>query len=496
MVRIREIIGQNPWWKYGKGFINYDQNIQKARPIFFKRKEIEFQTGGIYILRGPRQVGKTTYLKDTVRRLIERGIPPQHILYLSLDFFTSRREMRNAINRFLDLTKEASRIYLLLDEVTSVEDWNAELKYMADQGISQRGVIVATGSSGVRLKEKGELLPGRGVEGNEYYIKPLPFRRFVLQSMDWIASYLEDKKLREGIRRLGDVLEKCSIDLSNTLKDIEKESQRIIPFKEELWYFFQIYLLTGGLPGVINHYFSNKIKGEEGIAEEVGEIFIRDVLGDLSRLQRQEAIARQLLKAVVERYGSRYTFSRLSSKLERSHITLIDYSEFLKESFISFILYAYDFNRKEPKWKGDKKVYFFDPFIFHCVKSYLTGERLWDIITRTEENEELQGKVVEGVVISHLMIHREIPLLKNGRTFLWFYYDKSGKELDAVLKRNGKYLGIEVKFRTEIGKRIGRVPQIGEYILLSREDIGREGDVMVLPVDIFLSLLPPSERNI
>ena len=204
--------------------------------------------------------------------------------------------------------------------------------------------------------------------------------------------------------------------------------------------------MTGGFPGVIDHYFSNRyLNGKELIEPQISEIFIRNVLGDLSRLQRQETIVRQVLKAIVERYSSRYSFSKLSREIERTHITTIDYLEFLEDSFISFILYDYDFDKKEPKLKGDKKVYFFDPLVFHSVKSYLNGEEIWDTINRTMQDEELQSKVVEGIAISHLLLHQEIPFLRTARTFLWGYYNKSGREIDAILKENGGYLGIEVK---------------------------------------------------
>src|SRR3989304_1499032 len=102
MAKIAEIVSQNPWWKHEAEFDRYDNSLQKANPIFFKRKEMELVKGSIYILRGPRQVGKTTYLKDTIRSLIQKGIPPRDIFYLSLDFFTSRREMRNAIAYFIN----------------------------------------------------------------------------------------------------------------------------------------------------------------------------------------------------------------------------------------------------------------------------------------------------------------------------------------------------------------------------------------------------------
>jgi predicted AAA+ superfamily ATPase len=497
MVRIADITEQNPWWSQGKDFVRYDPRLTRAKPIFFERKQIPLEKENIYILRGPRQVGKTTYLKDLVRKLIEKGIPPRDILYLSLDFFTSRRELRNAITYFLESRRDAPQTFFLMDEITSLEDWNLELKYMADQGILQRGTILATGSSTARLKEKGERLPGRGLEGNEHYIKPLSFREFIRQSVptDLIASSGE---LRHTLDRLKSVLPTCTLDLSSDIEAMKKEIEKILPFKKELGYLFRLYLVTGGTPGVINHYFSNRFLQEKDTLESaIAEIFIRDVLGDFSRLHKQEIITRQILKAILGRYASRYSFSTLAADIQKTHVTTIEYLEFMEESFISFVQYAYDFNTKDIKAKGDKKIYFFDPFTYYAVRTFLEGKEVRDIINSSLENEELLGKLIEGIVISHLQMYSEIPFLKAGKTFLWSYYDKKGKEIDAIFRKNEKYSALEVKYQWQVDERdINRIAPVKKYILLSKEDIEYKGDLMIVPVDVFLALLPVSQRNV
>ena len=61
-------------------------------------------------------------------------------------------------------------------------------------------------------------------------------------------------------------------------------------------------------------------------------------------------------------------------------------------------------------------------------------------------------------------------------------------------KRN---VGVEVKYQANVNKGdTYRIVPIKDYLLLSREDVGGRGNVLMVPVDIFLSLLPPSERNI
>jgi len=96
MVRISEIVNQNPWWKHGENFVSYDRHLSivKQHPIFFKRKKFETSVENIYIVRGCRQVGKTTYLKAWIDKLISEGFDPKHILYLSLDFFKEGDEER------------------------------------------------------------------------------------------------------------------------------------------------------------------------------------------------------------------------------------------------------------------------------------------------------------------------------------------------------------------------------------------------------------------
>ncbi len=496
MVKISEIVGQNPWWKYGLEFAHYDKHLKEVGPVFFIRKGMLFEKGKIYIIRGPRQVGKTTYLKRTIKELIKQGISPAHILYLSIDIFTSRRELKNALSYFFESTREAPLFYIFLDEITSLEDWNLELKNLADQGMIERGVIVATGSSAVKLKEKAELLPGRGLEGNEYLIKPLCFREFLLQSIDHLSKLSPEDEFKVALKQMRERLVNSYICFPSAPDEIWKNVERLLPFKNEISYLFRLYLITGGFPGVINHYFLNRYThGTDMIHPSVSEIFIRDVLGDMARLQKQESITRQLFKAIIERYGSRYSFTAISKDIERSHITAIDYLEHLEDSFICFVLYAYDFNKKAPKWKGDKKVYFFDPFILHSIKSYLKGDDIWATITETLQDEEFQGKLVEGMVISHLLMQRETPFLKAPQTFVWFYYDKSGREIDGVFKENNSYLAVEVKYRRSIRYRKLKIFVFDKYMILSRDEVERAGNMVVIPVDIFLSLLKTSERN-
>ncbi|MGQ9680856.1 MAG: ATP-binding protein [Candidatus Bathyarchaeia archaeon] len=504
MVKISEIVNQNPWWKHGEKFAAFDKNLKEAneKPIFFERKRIDLDKGNIYVLRGPRQVGKTTYMKDLIDKLINAGIDPNHILYLSSDFFISRRELRNAIAYFMNKNIDVTDLHIFIDEITSIKDWNLELKYLSDSGTLEKARILATGSCASALRRKGELLPRRRLEGNEYYMKPLSFRDFVLQITDQVISMIEEAEFRDSLKKLLSTLEKTGYGLEAGFSQLFKALHQIAPFKRELDYLFNLYMRYGGYPFVVNDYLLKKLQSEQrqssfSINPKLSEALMRDIIGDIAKLGKQETFVRQILKEISDKYGSRYSFSKLASDIETTHVTTIDYLETLEESFILTVLYAFDFNKKDIKFKGEKKIFFQDPFIFHSIKSFLTGKDINEIIDETLQNEELVGKLVEGIVASHLIANQEIPMMREPKTFLWFYYDTRGKGIDSIIRINEKYTAIETKYQSSVSsKDIWRIPQVKEYAILTKEDLKTEDNIFFAPVDLTLAVLKKSHQTL
>jgi len=498
MVRINEIVLQNPWWKHGKRFVRFDKNLQAVNvDVFFNRKQIELSKGNMYVLRGPRQVGKTTYIKKLISELINKGVTPSSILYLSSDFFISRRELRNAVDYFLSKNVDAGELYLFIDEITSVKDWSLELKYLSDSGMMKKATVVATGSSAVTLRREGELLPGRGLEGNEYHMRPLTFRDFVLQTAERLSDMIKEREMRGSLRELKSVLEKNGVILGHSLDPLIKSLHSVSPFKQELQYLFNVYLRCGGYPFVVNNFLSQKQKTDRfSIETRQPETLMRDIMGDLTKLGKQDTIARQILREISHKYGSRYSFSTLAGDVGINHVTAIDYLETLEESFILTVLYAIDFNHEETKFKGDKKIFFQDPFVFYSVQSFLTGKDVNEIIDETLEDEESTSKIVEALVSSHLAVNQEIPMMREPRTFSWFYYNTRGREIDNVTKIDGNYLAVEVKYQRGETSEVLNIPQIAESIVLTKDNFTIEEKVLSTPVDMFLAVLEKSPKTL
>lgn len=121
----------------------------------------------VEVLRGPRQVGKTTGLYQVVRDLLERGVPPKDILFVRFDLELLRDE-RGALRSITawfatEVRRRPLRAgrpaYVLLDEIHKLPQWSEEVKHLYDTfGVR----LLLTGSSSVLVARGGrESLAGR-----------------------------------------------------------------------------------------------------------------------------------------------------------------------------------------------------------------------------------------------------------------------------------------------------------------------------------------------
>lgn len=501
MVRIREITNQNPWWKHGQMFFNYDRHYKEVKdaPVFIKRDFINTSVDNIFLIRGCRQIGKTTFIKDWILQLLNKKVPSRSILYLSVDFFTSRRELRNAITYFMDQNVQSEKIYIFLDEVTYLDDWNLEIKYLWDSGLASKAIIVITGSSGYELREKAEQLPGRGLEGNEYYMRALNFREFARYTLH---KFMESNvgELQKSLEHVKDRLPHVYIESSFADDNLYDAVTSIAPYKEEIGYLFDKYLHTGGFPFVIN----SKLEGlmfpdreDITINDDIVDTFIRSISGDVNKRGLNDTISKRILRSVIEKYGSRYSFTNIAGEVGSSHVTVIDYLNFLERSFILSTLYPFDLTRGVVKEKGQKKVFFQDPFLYAAMNTYVTGISVNETYEEIMQSEELKSIIIEGIVHSHLQKNIEIPNINEGRSSIFYYYNTRGKEVDYLVRKHDETIGIEVKYKENVSaNEINKHQNIDKYYILSKEDIEFKDNVSVIPIDIFLFLLKSSTHNL
>ena len=302
MVRIEDILEQNLWWRI-KEWESKDRTLSAVQNSSFrvKRKLFDYKNT-VSIIYGPRQVGKTTYLKLNIKKLIENGIEPVSIAYFSCDALLTnkREELREAINLLL----ERGIKYLFIDEISNINDWSYELKNFIDSGKFDLIKVLVTGSPfGTR-----EILPGRKVQ--HFFIMPSTFREFVIA----LSQNVNEKTQRafnlsgaeiEEIETLAQKLSKIDFDFSDT-KSLKKKLKKIENYFFILEKLFNFYLITGGFPSLIDSYIQFKYtKNELFLSDEIKTNEER-VIDSIKKAGKNEGICFQLINSINKRLCSRY----------------------------------------------------------------------------------------------------------------------------------------------------------------------------------------------
>lgn len=164
----RTIREMNPWWR--------DETVPGVEPLRRWAYEPVKQSllkglAPATVLRGPRQIGKTTLLAQIIDALLKEGVAPRRILRLQFDELPQLKKVSAPINELCywfaeqilekTLTKaatDAEPAYIFLDEVQNLPDWAPQLKNLVD--ISRVRALV-TGSSALRIEAGRDSLAGR-----------------------------------------------------------------------------------------------------------------------------------------------------------------------------------------------------------------------------------------------------------------------------------------------------------------------------------------------
>lgn len=165
----RRLRDSNPWWQGERQF-----GVPTIRRWAYEPMLRGLQKGlaPVTVLRGPRQVGKTTTLNQVVDSLLDSGIEPRRIFRIQFDEIPELQRLSSPIldlvawyadtivgsslNAFAHVQK--GPVYLLLDEVQNLRDWATQVKHLVDL---QPVRAVVTGSSALRIEAGRDSLAGR-----------------------------------------------------------------------------------------------------------------------------------------------------------------------------------------------------------------------------------------------------------------------------------------------------------------------------------------------
>lgn len=172
---VRDLFTMNPWWSgdSSQKLPYYKRHIY--RTLYEKMTRGRFP---IIALRGPRQIGKTTLQKQMIDELLhgKRLVKAEQILRIQFDEIKSLNLVSDPIITIIDwfekyilkdtfnnLSHQKKPVYIFLDEIQDVPNWNEQIKHIVDHKDCK---IYITGSSALRILTGRESLAGR----IDYYI--------------------------------------------------------------------------------------------------------------------------------------------------------------------------------------------------------------------------------------------------------------------------------------------------------------------------------------
>ncbi len=319
----------NPWWIID-GTVASSYRDLPRRSYFdpFYRLVTAREVRRAIILLGPRRVGKTVILHQTISELLQRGTPGTSILFLSLEtpIYTDTG-LETFVLRFIERfghTRE-SPLTIIFDEIQYLKDWEVHLKSLVDSYPAIRFIASGSAAAALRLKSR-ESGAGRFTE---FLLPPLTF-----------AEYLSFVQKEEALIR------------------IEKD-EFVAPDIEALNSEFVSYLNIGGYPEAV---FNPSIRDDTTRfikSDIIDKVLLRDLpqlygIRDIQELNR-------LFTTLAYNTGNEVTLEELSKSSGVTKTTLSRYLEYLEAAFLIRRVHRIDQNARHFQRATAFKVYLTNP---------------------------------------------------------------------------------------------------------------------------------------
>lgn len=159
----------NPWWEADPA-----PSLPPHRRHLVKQVQrcLAHRLAPIVVIRGARQIGKTTCQLHVLTDFLASGVPGRCVFRVQFDDLRALEKLGDdPVLRLVDWYEQAilgkklnqaahdgERTYLFFDEVQNLEGWAPQLKALVDSSTTQ---VVVTGSSALRISLGHDSLAGR-----------------------------------------------------------------------------------------------------------------------------------------------------------------------------------------------------------------------------------------------------------------------------------------------------------------------------------------------
>ena len=467
---LKVLSAYNPWWK--TGVVNPKLTKTYKRFAFYEAMKRIDQTDirRTVVLTGTRRVGKTTIQYQMIEALLARGVPPQKIVFISMDHpMLKLSDFNDILECYHENVYAEQDVYYFFDEIQYAQDWDKWLKTIYDMQPDTQ--IVATGSASPALV-KGNQESGAG----RWSVIQVPTMSFY--------EYCELLNLdRPNLPK--------NLKVTPLLHMSQQERTRIMMQLSKVQNHFTRYLQVGGFPELA--LADNDIMAQQIMREDVVDKVLKRDLPSLYNIRNATELERIFLYLcnVSSEIVSIEAIAKELSGVSRP--TVENYIQYLESA--NLIYQSWPINMAGKKvLKASPKIYIADAAIRNAV--------LMDESMLTDPVQ--MGKVVETAVYKHVAAFYYQQATSVG----YFRGGKRGKEIDIVVDYpNTNNILIEVKYRE--GAPISDDDAISELcgeasaaivVTKSASDFGvhntKSGkDMIRIPAFAFLYLLGHAEKN-
>lgn len=407
---LKVLSAYNPWWKTGA----VNPRMTKTYKRFAFYEAIKWLNGKdirrSVVLTGTRRVGKTTIQYQMIEALLNAGVAPQKIVFISMDHpMLKLSQFQDVLDCYHENIYPEQDVFYFFDEVQYAQDWDLWLKTIYDTQPDTH--VVATGSASPALM-KGSRESGAG---------------------RWTVIQVPTLSFYEYCELLGIDRPKLPEDLKITslLQKTQIERTRIMMQLSKVQNHFMRYLQVGGFPELA--LAENDLTAQQIMREDVVDKVLKRDLPSLYKIRNATELERIFLY-LCNVSSEIVSIEALTKELNGvSRVTVENYIQYLESANLIYQSWPVDMSGKKVL-KARPKIYIADAAIRNAV--------LMDDSVITDPIE--MGKIVETAVYKH--IHAFYYRL--AASVGYFRGGKKNKEVDIVVDYpNVKNILIEVKYR-------------------------------------------------
>jgi len=347
----------------------------------------------LFIL-GPRQSGKTTLLKQLMRKVGE-----ERSIYIDLEFPELLRIFSMGVTEILKYLNyhrpnQNSRVFVFLDEVQYLSDFSHIVKLMVDHYSDQFKLVMSGSSSALIKYQFKESLVGR----------KLVYELFPLSFDEYLRFKAEDK--------LSDMLiyEPDSIPLDK-ISALEN--------------YLQDYIIYGGYPKVVKQV--SRDDKRQILLDIVNSYILKDIK-DLFKIEKTQQL-NHLVRYLAANIGKHVNHQSLATEIMLHRETIQAYLEILEECYIIRRLKPY-YQNLSTELKQMNKLYFVDSGIRNVLIDNLNELEL-----RSDK-----GELFENFMYSHLF-HNVKADQK-----IRYWQTRNHQEIDFIITSSAMLLALETKY--------------------------------------------------